>query len=339
MSQRTRLMIVLTVLAVSVSLSFRASADDEVTMTASVGTTDGEYVLGEGGYWWKDSSAYVREQEWVEGSWYQAQSYNGCYSCYRWYQKPGYYRYKYRQVLSRSQKDFWSRLAEIKGQIEEDRLKAQAIGAAFPSQASAYASASSYHQPAAYSYQQVTQAYGPIDVNAAIQQYGEAVKASVQAGSAATQDLGGVAQDIAGAANDLAMFREKLKAILDTQPPAGSRTQTTITQNGVTSAEASVTTGDPDAAPQPQILPRVNANFTALDVLQSNCAACHSAGKEFVAKFDVANWPRMSMAQRSKVWAIVAHEDPAKRMPKAGAHGELPGKPLPLAHRKKLLEG
>jgi hypothetical protein len=311
-----------------------------LSLCCCVRADEGDDLTDVGNGMWSSSAGdlFTRAQVWVDGETYQSWQapywYGGCY--YQGYyvtkRRPGYYKYKYSRVLNRASPSFWSELAKLKATLEENKLKAAAIAATFPTAPAAYASAQSYAGPYQQTtYQQQSVSYGTIDLNAALQNYGAAVKASVEAGQAATQDLGGTVQGLTDNAAQVALYQAKLAAALKLleQTPS-TRTETSVTTTApapatITQAQATVQSG---TGLQVQ---SVGGPVAFASLLTQRCASCHSAGKTAVTHFDVAAWPKLDARGKARVWAAIAETDVNRRMPKGGA-------PLTLQERMMFFQ-
>lgn len=159
-----------------------------------------------------------------------------------------------------------------------------------------------------YTYQAVKEAYGQTDLNTLYQQASRLAQGAQGLGGQATaefQSLVAQAGENQAKVAEILAKAQAVRAIMEGVRPE-PRVKETTTINGVAMPPAGAA--------------------TALTVLNSRCASCHS-GAQKKGTFDVAQWNQLTDDQRAGVLARVLTDDDARRMPRKpdGSAGKLTG--------------
>lgn len=176
-----------------------------------------------------------------------------------------------------------------------------------------------------YSYQNVAQAYGTLDMSTLFQQSArltsQAQQLSGDANSQFSALVGQAGTNQARIAEILARAAAAEKVLNATAPAASTTTITTGQGTQVGPAPIQPRDGD-------QVAIEEQKAFLQKVAIPA-CASCHS-GNNVQGGFNLADYSNMTLDAKQKVWDRINSADPAKRMPKVadGAGAYKPGTAL-----------
>lgn len=224
------------------------------------------YVLGNGGFYWYGGKPYTRSLE--SGGYYYR---SGCCTYYA----PA--KYAYYPVVEAE--DFWEILAKGVANKQEKELRVKAL------EALGYSAPSSYQRLDIYG--QVPVAFNPkyaepLDVNAAIQSYILAVKASSVASSEALVG----AQSIMATAAEESSRQQKFILTVKALEALYQRPLATVVQEV-----------------RPDV--RVQGGKHPAVLKDGSCLSCHS-GPEAKGKFDMSDWLSLSAEDKVRIAGAIA---------------------------------
>lgn len=316
------------------------------------GDTDAGFTFRES-FWWKDSLPYTRTQvqSSTPGGYY--------YSCGRYYQYAPSYSHSWqysraalaykdkvveRQVYQPAVPQYsadWKtdvlKYAQKKDDLQAYLNALQALGIngqTYGFQQNSYRYSSyNYGQPLnlnaqtqyGYSYQTVKEAYGETNLNLLYQQSARLAQNGQQLGSQATTEF---AQLVAAAGDNQARVAEILAraraaelALRATDPQPRSRTTETVQGQGAGAVPPQPRTPMPQAEPTDVVDAKTFLNNVAIPL----CGACHAGGANAKSKFNIADYPTLSLDDKRVVWRRLLTDNPDKRMPQKDGG---PGDPL-----------
>jgi hypothetical protein len=167
-----------------------------------------------------------------------------------------------------------------------------------------------------YSYQQVQQAYGGLNLNTMYQQAGRLTQgAQALAGQAHTETIGladNIANNAARVSEVLAKGEAAERALRAANAPASSTTVTTVSG---ASAGATTGTGVSGGLPAGGSAPAGDVRAFVANIVTPACGGCHS-GADPKAKLDLTKWESMTPDVHALVLERLTSQDEKKRMPR-----------------------
>jgi len=170
-----------------------------------------------------------------------------------------------------------------------------------------------------YTYQNVKEAYSPVDLNVMDQTTARLINGIQSSLSQANTERTGIVSQLTDAqarvaeiraqAEGAALVQQQAALLLQSAKAAPStKNTTTVTSNGSSSQQYAQQQSDPvPVNPDMQ-------NFMK-NVLTPVCGGCHS-GTNIKGSFNIANWPQFTPQQKKLVWDRLTTDVEEKRMPR-----------------------
>ncbi len=177
-----------------------------------------------------------------------------------------------------------------------------------------------------YSFNSVAQAYNAVDMNALLQMTSQVTTQAQDLGGQANNGFQAIVKDFGANQARVAEIVSKGQAAVAMIQALNAGPVTVQTQGFSFKLGPNNTIIKDDTKVTPEAKADLKTQFEVMAT--AKCFACHGGAKTY-GGWRVTDYYKMTPEEKqAKVWSLLTHADPNKRMPRSGPDGKQPGTPL-----------